>query len=175
MCRVRNWSIQWFSLHTRQKRRPWLHIRLCTRRDKNRICISRVEQIQWWRRRSYQRKRDLLHRARCFDSVRLVCAKNSRWFDTSGPFTHQPVNRGICLLHLGRASEREKQHTRRRRESERGSDRVLDSDGRLHKTAGLGEKRAKIPARSKWSKSQAESRRVSLGVADAGENGHQHK
>ena len=40
-------------------------------------------------------------------------------------------------------------HPRRRRESERGPDRVLDSDGRRHKTARLGEKRAKIPARSK--------------------------
>ena len=56
---------------------------------------------------------------------------------------------GLSRINQSIESEREKQYFRRRRKSERGPDRVLDPDGRRHKTAGLGEKRAKIPARSK--------------------------
>ena len=52
--------------------------------------------------------------------------------------------------------------------------RIPDTYGRRHQTAGLSTKRAKIPARSGWSEGQAESRRVPRGVADAGENDHQH-
>ena len=79
-----------------------------------------------------------------------IAATQYHWFapKTAAGLTNQPVNRGICILHLGRTSEREEQHTRGRRESERGSDRVSDSDGRRHKTAGLVGKRAKIPASS---------------------------
>ena len=43
-------------------------------------------------------------------------------FDTGGACTSEPVDRGLCLLHLERASEREEQHPWRRWESERGPD-----------------------------------------------------
>ena len=59
----------------------------------------------------------------------------------------KPVDRGLHLLHLGRASKRKEQHPWRRRESERGPDRVSDSDGRRHQAARPGEERAEIPAR----------------------------
>ena len=106
-------------------------------------------------------------------SMTGLCQK-SRRFDTSGAFTNQPVNRSLCLLHLGRSSKRKEQHLWRRREGERGTDGVLDTGGRRHKTDRPGSERAKISARSRSSESQAESRRVSRGVVDAGENDHQH-
>ena len=56
--------------------------------------------------RCEQRKQDFLYppRPNCLNSVQLVCAKKIRRFDTSGPFTNQPANRSIRLLHLGRTS-----------------------------------------------------------------------
>ena len=60
---------------------------------------------------------------------------------------NQSINRSLRLLHLGRTSQRKKQHTWRRWESKRGPDGVPDTDGRRDKTARHHEKCAKIPAR----------------------------
>ena len=107
-------------------------------------------------------------------AVRLVCPQNGGRFDTGRAFAHQPVNRGVRLLHFGHASQHSEQHPWRRREGERGPDRVPETDGGRHQTAGLGAKREKIPARSGSSEGQAESRRVPGRMADVCENGHQH-
>ena len=61
---------------------------------------------------------------------------------------NQPVNRSIHLLHLGRASKRKKQHSWRRREGKRGTDGVLDTDGRLIRQTDPVPEHAKILAHS---------------------------
>jgi len=79
-------------------------------------------------------------------------------------------------MHLGRTGERKtkKQHTGLRRPSEGGSERVLSTDGRLDQAARPRPERAKVPARGRSSESQAQPRRGSRDVANAGKHDNRH-
>ena len=96
------------------------------------------------------------------------------WLDEGWPCTYKLVNRGLRLLHPRRAGKRKEQHNRRWRESNRGTDRVLDPDGKRNNSTRSGTKRAKIPASGRRSESQAQPGCGPHGVADAGEHDHKH-
>ena len=93
---------------------------------------------------------------------------------TGGPCPYKPVNRGLHLLYLGLTGKCKEQHHWRRRKRKRCTDRVLDSDGRCHKSARPGEKCAQVPARGRSSESQAQPGRGPHGVANAGEHDNKH-
>jgi len=77
--------------------------------------------------------------------------------------------------HRGCASQRVQQYSWRRRPGERSPERVSGFDGRCDQTARLVSEHSKVSADGGSSEGQTQPCSVPRGVADACENGHQHR